>query len=363
MARIRATVKADSQQGELVERLLAAACEAMAKATANHAAEWLPAGLEATDGSITVEGKLCAARITPELRAKYDALPTTSTSVERLHAFGRGCDAQAGMQRADTRAGVCLGRYNGQAEWLRSKSTAELRKLLNVSRQAARALLRTTLKAQRAEAGRAKQAERETKLGSKRARRAAKAAEKARVAQVMLATMYSQLKTMAIPDLQDQLRAFKLRGETQLKFTVTQKNRVAYCTQLQALLLEAHGPSANDLEGDDSGCDGDGVVRKVRQREGRDATEGNKKRKADGWCEIAGYWWQPAKETFMPERLLDKKVETEKQGKVRACPPCPRNRHPRNRPPSSQLPALLNRCSHLADVSLFSLPASCAGEE
>ena len=316
MERIRATIQADPQQGELVEKLLSAAFEAMAKATANHAAEWLPAGLEATDGSITVEGKLCAARITPELRKKYDALPTTSTSVERLHAFGRGCDAQAGMQRADTRAGVCLGRYNGQVEWLRSKSTKELRLLLNVSRQAARALLRTTLKVQRAEAGRAKQAERETKLGSKRARRAAKAAEKARVAQVVLVTKYSQLKAKAITDLQDQLKAFKQKGTTKLKFTTTQKNRVAYCTQLQALLLEAHGSEANDLTGDDSGCDGDGVVRKVRKREGTGATAGNKKRKADGWCELVGYWWQPAHETFLPERLLDKKVEVEKQGKV-----------------------------------------------
>ena len=316
MARIRATVKADPQQGELVEKLLTAACQAMAKATANHAAEWLPAGLEATDGSTTVEGKLCAARITPELRRKYDALPTTSTGVERLHAFGRGCDDQAGLQRSDGRAGLCLARYNGQAEWLRSKSVSELRQLLNVSRQAARALLRTTLKAQRVEAGRAKQAEREKKLGSKRERRAAKAAEKERIGKVVLATKYSQLKGMAIPELQDQLRAFKLKGSTQIKFTVTQKGRVGYCTQLQALLLEAHGSGANDLEGDDSGCDGDGVVRKVRKREGSGGgSGGGKKRKADGWNEKAGYWWQDH-EKFDIEGLLDKKVEVEKKGKV-----------------------------------------------
>ena len=85
MARIRAMSAGDAT----VKRLLEAAFGAMAKGVANHAAEWLPAGLVATDGSTTTEGKLSAARITPELRAKYDALPTTSTPVERLHAIGR----------------------------------------------------------------------------------------------------------------------------------------------------------------------------------------------------------------------------------------------------------------------------------
>ena len=81
------------------------------------------------------------------------------------------------MQRADTRAGLCLARYNGQAAWLRSKTTAQLQQVLNVSRKAARALLRTTIKKERIEAGRAKRAERDAKLSSKRARREAKAAE------------------------------------------------------------------------------------------------------------------------------------------------------------------------------------------
>jgi hypothetical protein len=104
MTRIREKIQGDQQQFEIVEKLLAAACTAMIRATENHAREWLGP-----------DGKLCAEKITPELRAIYDALPTTSTSVERLHAFGRGCDEQAGMQRADTRAGLCLARYNGQA--------------------------------------------------------------------------------------------------------------------------------------------------------------------------------------------------------------------------------------------------------
>ena len=195
MARIRATVQGDPQQLELVEKLLTAACTTMIAATENHAAEWL-----------CPDGKLCADKITPELRAKYDALPTTSTSVERLHAFGRGCDEQAGMQRADTRAGLCLARYNGQAAWLRSKTTAQLQQVLNVSRKAARALLRTTIKKQRIEAGRAKRAERDAKLSSKRARREAKAAEQRRIEALEPATKYSHLVSMGNTDLADQLK-------------------------------------------------------------------------------------------------------------------------------------------------------------
>ena len=44
----------------------------MVAATENHAAEWLGP-----------DGKLCAAKITPELRAKYDALPTTTMRERR----------------------------------------------------------------------------------------------------------------------------------------------------------------------------------------------------------------------------------------------------------------------------------------
>ena len=312
MVRIRAAATNDTT----VEKLLAAAFGAMAKATANHASEWLPAGLLATDGSTTTEGKLCSARITPELRAKYNALTATSTPVERLHAIGRCTDDRGKRQRIDSRAGIALGIYNGQAADLAGMEIEELAKTFNVCRKAARKARKQTIKQQLIAAGRAKQAEREVKLTSKRARRAAKAAEAARLATVMLATNYSQLKAMTITELSDQLRAFKLKGTTALKFTVTQKNRIAYCTQLQALLLEAHGTAANDLEGDDSGCDGDGVVRKVRTRsKGSDCSNAaSKKRKADGWNELAGYWWKND-ETFDIERILDKKVERRSVGK------------------------------------------------
>lgn len=307
MERIRRKAVGDP----IVEQLLSAAFEAMAKATANHAAEWLPAGLVATDGSITTEGKLCAAKITPELRAKYDAFCATSTPVERLHAIGRFVDDRGKLQRVDSRAGVQLGIFNGQAAYLADMTAEQLEKTLNVSRPAARRARRVTIKQQLIAAGRAKRAEREAKLSGKRARKLAKAAEKARLEKVTLATTYSQLKVMAIPELQDQLRAFKLQGKSKLKFALSQKDRAAYCRQLQALLLEAHGTQANDLDGNDSGCGADGVVRKLRASKG-----GGGKKRAAGTCELNGYIWQ-ADEEFDIERLIDKKIEYRSVGKVR----------------------------------------------
>ena len=250
----------------------------MAKATANHAAEWLPAGLEMTNGSTTVEGKLCAARITPELRAKYDALPTTSTSVERLHAFGRGCDAQAGMQRADTRAGLCLGRYNGQAAWLKAKSTDELRQRLNISRRVARALLKTTIKTQRIEAGRAKRTERESKLSSKRARREVKATEQRRIEALKPFTKYSELQGTSNAELSDQLKYHKVvRKKT--GFTTTQANWTAYVLQLQSILSDWN-PAANNLSDGDLGLERRALERQPRSGGGGGASEkGNRKKR------------------------------------------------------------------------------------
>lgn len=126
--------------------------------------------------------------------------------------------------------------------------------------------------------------------------------------------------------MQDQLKAFKAAGKT--GFTVSQSSRAAYCTQLQSILFAEHGTCANDLEDGDSGCDGDGVIRKVRKR--REAGEGEapaaagcgKKRKAAAtMCEMNGYIW-PASKTFEIERILDRKVEYFKVGKVSAhrCP-------------------------------------------
>jgi hypothetical protein len=203
MTRIRAASKDDAT----VERLLSAAFRAMAKATANHASEWLPAGLEATDGSITTEGKLCTARITLAIRAKYDALTATSTPVERLHALGRCTDDRGKQQRIDSRAGIALGIFNGQAAHLAGMEIEELEKTFNVSRPAARKARKQTIKQQLIAVGRAKREEREAKLTSKRARKVARAAEKARLEKVKLATAYSELKAMTVPELQVSPRA------------------------------------------------------------------------------------------------------------------------------------------------------------
>jgi hypothetical protein len=308
MARIRLAAAGDP----MVERLLTAAFEAMAKATANHAAEWLPAGLVATDGSTTTEGKLCSAQLTPELYARYDALTSTSTPVERLHAIGRVTDDRGKRQRVESRAGPALGIFNGQGADLAGLPIEELERRFNCCRPVARKVRKQTVKQQLIAAGRAKQEEREVKLSSKRARRAAKALETARVEKVTLVTRYSELKSMAIGGLSDQLRAFRLQGTTAITFTLTQANRAAYCTQLQVLLFEAHGEGANDLQGDDSGCDGDGVVRKVRAREGGSGGGG---KKCKGWSCLNGYWWKDNEE-FDMERCLDKKVERRTVGKV-----------------------------------------------
>ena len=157
-------------------------------------------------------GKLAADKITPALRAKYDALLATSTPVERLHALGRCTDSKAGLQRADSHAGVALAQFNGQAAWLAGKAPQMQAKLLRAARPEARLVRRQTLKMQRIKEGRAKRAERDAKLSSKRAKREARAAEVARLQALPLATKYSELKAMLrTEDLIDQLKVYKAR--------------------------------------------------------------------------------------------------------------------------------------------------------
>eukprot|EP00965_Chrysotila_dentata_P003909 127728-Pleurochrysis_carterae.AAC.1 len=92
MSRIRELAAGDAA----VERLVSAAFSAMAAATRNHEAEFMPRGI-------------CAAKqITPELRERLSGMPKTSTGAERLFALGRAHDIRAGASRDDTRAGVIL---------------------------------------------------------------------------------------------------------------------------------------------------------------------------------------------------------------------------------------------------------------
>ena len=106
-------------------------------------------------------------------------------------------------------------------------------------------LLRTTIKAQRIEAGHAKRAERDAKLSSKRAKRDARAAELRRIEALTPFTKYSELKGRSNTELSDQLKYHKLiRKKT--GFTVTQANFTSYVLQLQSILSDWNA-DANDL--------------------------------------------------------------------------------------------------------------------
>lgn len=283
MERIRARAKGDA----LVERLLKAAAAAMAKATENHASEWLGP-----------DGKLCAAKVAadPSLRDKYDALVAVSTPVERLHALGRNADARGGFQRAEQRAGVVLAQFNDQAGWLQKKDATGLERALDICRAEARLARRLTIREQRVAAGRSKREARDAQLSSKRAKRQARAAEEQRVAALPVATKYSELKSMSNEALADQLKAHKQRrkaAKQPITFTVTQKNRLAYVLTLQGLLTEAD-PRANDLAKGDSGTDAVGVVRK--KRTAGSAGGGKKKKKVQKLSNECGDVWDEDEE-------------------------------------------------------------------
>lgn len=156
-------------------------------------------------------GKLAADKITPQLRAKYDALLATSTPVERLHALGRHTDKQSGLQRADSHAGIAVAQFNGLGAHARAMGLEKLAKQLAVARPVSRRQRRITLKGHRIAEGRAKRAERDAKLASKRAKREARAAELVRLQAVPLATKYSELKAMRTEGLSDQLKVYKVR--------------------------------------------------------------------------------------------------------------------------------------------------------
>ena len=165
-ARIRAA--AAREDTELIERLLSAAMAAMARGTANHAEEWLPAGLIKTDGKLSKGGKLRDELIDDELRARYDALLTTSTCVERLHAIGRDGDLRVHRQRGEHRAGIQVAKFNDLPSWLRHVDGATVEKYFNSMRPAARAARRTTLKDELVAEGRVKREGRDAELQNKR---------------------------------------------------------------------------------------------------------------------------------------------------------------------------------------------------
>eukprot|EP00962_Isochrysis_galbana_P051251 scaffold22626_cov108-Isochrysis_galbana.AAC.2 len=160
----------------------------------------------------------------------------------------------------------------------------------------------STLEQSRVAHGLAARESREVKLAAKRAKHAAKAQEKARLAAVVLATRYSELVSMGIDDLKDQLKKHKLNGKT--GFNVSHPNRTAYVLLLQTLLLQADS-SANDLPEGDSGIEGRNIKRKARVAGG-----GKKKRKRPaGVTEYMGYEWTKEEEDeFEVEAIVGKVV-------------------------------------------------------
>eukprot|EP00962_Isochrysis_galbana_P018299 scaffold5290_cov116-Isochrysis_galbana.AAC.1 len=245
MERIRAAATGD----ELVAKLLTAAFEAMIPGTENHAAEYVG------------NGKCALANITPELRATFDAMLSTSTSVERLHALGKASDARAGQQRGDTRAGIVLAKYNKQGAWLEGLSTEKLAQAMSFAWRRGRLELRQTLKQQRIASGRVKREERDTKLAGKRAKRDAKTKELERLKTVALASKYSELERLQNADLADQLKVYKLiRGRS--GFTVAHSSRESYVLAVQAQMALEFGDDVNDLPDGDAGF----TNRAVRRR-------------------------------------------------------------------------------------------------
>ena len=310
MLRIRAAATGDP----LVEEMLAAAFKAMVPATENHASEWLPGG------------KLCTARLTPALFKRYDALVSTSTAVERIHAIGKSNDERAGSQREDTRAGTTLAKNNNQSGYLQSKSNAQLVAIMDTARPEARAGWKVTEKRKRLEEGMAKREGREARLKEKRAKREAKAAEERRIAALTVCTKYSELCSLDNTALADQLKHHKQTRKLAglpVAFTATQKNRTNYVLQLQSLLTEEHGAAANDLDQGDDGTAPVGVVRQKKRAAGEQGGGGRaRKQKTSKLTNDCGDEWEEDDE-FQVEAILGTRIsagvragDTERKGTV-----------------------------------------------
>lgn len=281
MQRIRRLSTGD----ELVQRMVAAAFSAMAASTRNHASEFLPGGVCATD------------KISPELRARLSGCPMTSTSAERMFALGRAHDKRAGAARDDTKAGVVLGGMDNTVAFMRGREGAETewRQL----RRLARMSMKETMAQKWLKVGLAERMTRDSTLASLRAKKAAKAAEKARLDAVPLATHYSHLLSMSNEALKDQLKKHKAMGKG--GFTTTQPNRTAFVLQLQALLLE-DDKDANDLPEGDSGIEG----RNIKRKANGSANKGKRKTRV---TEYMGYEWTAEEEDdFEVEAIVGRLV-------------------------------------------------------
>ena len=113
---------------------------------------------------------------------------------------------------------------------------------------------------------------------------------------------------MAVEDLKDQLKGYRLQGKT--GFSLTQSNRAAYVLQAQALMVEALGPGCNDLVDGDSGVDGRGVRRRKVAADDDVSSAGGKKKKAKSQRKVVSYlgWEWYETEKFNMETLIGKMV-------------------------------------------------------
>jgi len=143
-----------------------------------------------------------AERLTPELRAKYDALLATSTPVEPWAKPATKLPSSNARTRAPALASRWA-KFNHQDVWLNIKTSPELETILRIAWREARLGLQLTMKMLRVRNGKAKEELREEKLKGKRTRKKAKEAEEAGIAAVVLKRKYSELKSLGINELRD----------------------------------------------------------------------------------------------------------------------------------------------------------------
>jgi hypothetical protein len=281
MDRIRQTVEGDQAQHKLVCEMLTVGFTAMAAAVEVHASEFIG------------DGVFSAAKDTPELRAKLNGVPPTSTPCESLFASVKSRTLQQGVARHDTRVGGVVAKRDRTVAWAWGLEPEMRTAFLKSSRKRARMERLVTMKQQRLLHGEAKEPQRALKLAKKKSGRDKKAAELARLTAVVRATKFSELKEMSNSDLADQLKLIKLVLGRDIKKT-TLPNRKAYVIRIQALLFNELGAGANDLEDGDDGYGGTGV----RKRKAVAQRGMGKKLKLNGY-----EWYE--KEEFEIDMLID----------------------------------------------------------
>jgi hypothetical protein len=126
--------------------------------------------------------------------------------------------------------------------------------------------------------------------------------ELVRIGALSRATKFSELIDMRNDQLADQLKIYKLVLK-RTGFTVTQTKREAYVRQAQALIVDEGG--VNDLPDGESGLEGVGVQRRVKESSGKEANSGKKRKVSQ--CAWKGYAWD-SKTEFEVVMLAGKRI-------------------------------------------------------